>query len=142
MIIALISIIKIFVINFFKLIFFYNIFITFFDNFNNIFVLIIDDTMNDIKGPNGSFVYNVISACDLDAFDRLIDPNCRQIEINDRLIEVEAIVEVYDQKNSMENLENDFDDTLYEMTKLDQEGNESNLTRMLTKMHITKVHHL
>ena len=96
---------------------------------------IIDDTMNDIKGPNGSFVYNVISACDLDAFDRLIDPNCRQIEINDRLIEVEAIVEVYDQKNSMENLENDFDDTLYEMTKLDQEGNESNLTRMLTKMH-------
>ena len=96
---------------------------------------IIDDTMNDIKGPNGSFVYNVISACDLDAFDRLIDPNCRQIEINDRLIEVEAIVEVYDQKNTMENLENDFDDTLYEMTKLDQEGNESNLTRMLTKMH-------
>ena len=96
---------------------------------------IIDDTMNDIKGPNGSFVYNVISACDLDAFDRLIDPNCRQIEINDRLIEVEAIVEVYDQKNTMENLENDFDDTLYEMTKLDQEENESNLTRMLTKMH-------
>ena len=100
---------------------------------------IIDDTMNDIKGPNGSFVYNVISACDLDAFDRLIDPNCRQIEINDRLIEVEAIVEVYDQKNSMENLENDFDDTLYEMTKLDQEGNESNLTRMLTKMHRSEI---
>lgn len=100
---------------------------------------IISDTMDDVKANSSSgMVGNIITACDFDAFDYLVFENDRELEIEKRLVEVDAICEVYDQKDSLADINSDFENKVKELTNIESDG-DSNLTRMLNKMHRSEI---
>lgn len=96
---------------------------------------LIEDIMIDIKATSGSLMKTVFDACDFDAFDRLVNQDNRFNEIELRLIEVDAISEVRTQKGLLDNLGDEFYQTILLLTDLDEETDESNLTKLLGKMH-------
>ena len=99
---------------------------------------IIENSLNEVKNTSNEMLTNILDACDFKAFDRLTN-EIRAIEIEKRLCEVDAISEVYSQKESLSNMGNDFDNNVIDLTLVDLETNESKLTKLLSKMHDSEI---
>lgn len=99
---------------------------------------VIENALNEIKNGSTDMVANILNACDFQVFDRLTS-DIRSEEIEMRLSEVDAICEVYQQKDSLADINNDFESNVINLTKVDSSTNESKLTRLLNKMHDSEI---